>query len=656
MNIAMPNVTVSISTMLLGVLLASAAPGKSFGDLSLVQLEQRQDEIKTQLANLANYSLGGGIGAIGYRSQSHETPDYPESVEVDLKGEFALDEIMLVPAIRRDVMSGFQADGFPRQFRIVVGNNLETNGVVVASFKPEDGVLPRIAPLIVPCHGMKAYWIRVEAESLNQRAFDGQYVFQLAELLAFSGSENVALHQPVHATSSGIGYGWGENYLVDGFMPYLMDAANGSQSVAFITSTALGKKPTLTVDLGASLPISRIHLHAVDQSDMVPQAFAGDIGIPTWLRIEGANRADFSDAKVLADLHHRTIYDVGPIMMFSFPKTNCRFVRAAVMEPYVPTLYGQFPDRLGFAEIEIFSGGQNVALHKPVTASFNSENSIRRLSNITDGLNMFGELLPVQDWLKQLAQRHELEKARPLLSAELNQRYARQKAVIQGMVYLTILLAFGAVVIVFVDRLMRQRAIEQTRKRIAADLHDELGAALHAIGLLSDLANNSRSAPEKLGGILDRMRTLTERTAKAARYCTNLLEAKGLYGDLATDMRRTTVRLLAGLEYDLKFEGEETLQRLKPRERIDLLLLYQECLTNIIRHSGATRARISLSVTHGEMLLNISDNGGGIHGQTPGSLKRRARLLGAQVQIGRSELNGASVSLRMKLGRFGLFK
>ena len=224
------------------------------------------------------------------------------------------------------------------------------------------------------------------------------------------------------------------------------------------------------------------------------------------------------------------------------------------------------------------------------------------------------------------------------------------------MIYLTVLLAFGAVVIILVDRLMRQRAIEQTRKRIAADLHDELGADLHAIGLLSDLASDKRSDPEKLGDILQRMRNLTERTATAARDCTNLLEAKGLHGDLVADIRRTTIRLLADLKYDLKFSGEETLQNLKPRQRVDLSLFYQECLTNIIRHSGATRAQIFLTASPSEILLQVSDNGSGLAGQIPASLKRRARLLGGQVQLVSSELKGAGVSLRVKRSRFRFFK
>lgn len=243
-----------------------------------------------------------------------------------------------------------------------------------------------------------------------------------------------------------------------------------------------------------------------------------------------------------------------------------------------------------------------------------------------------------------------------MVAAELNQHYARQKTHLTRLFWLTTLLALAVVVLALVARSMRQRAIERTRKRIAADLHDELGADLHAIGLLSDLANAAQPTPEKLSDLLQRLRLLTERTAKAARYCTNMLEADGLYGDLVDDMRRTAGRVLADLEHSIEFDGEAVLRHLSPRKRIDLFLFYQECLINIIRHSGATRVHIRLAATHREINLTVSDNGQGLNSDVPASLKRRARLLGAQVDAGPSDANGTRIHLRFTTRRFGVLK
>ena len=637
---------------MLSTLSAAVAPE----DLSLTLLEARLHEIDGQLAQLANYNLGGGVGAIGSRSRGYDTAEQDEWVEIEFGDAVPLDQVVVVPAIRRDGVNGFQADGFPVAFRLRAGVSGDRIGKIVGAFTSGDGLLPRIAPVVIPCHGVKASWIRLEATVLSRREFDAKFVLQFSEILAFSGEENAALHRPVKfggGRESTPAPGWPEAGVVDGFLPYLMATAAGAKSVAYLSSTELGERPTLTIDLGASYPLSRLHLHAVDQSDTVPQTHVGDLGIPQVLRVEGADAADFSDARLLVESRYATLYDVGPVLTEKFSEVSCRYVRLVAVRMNRDAPFRAGPPRFGFAEIELFSQGRNVALGRPVTANFNTDGTARSLANLTDGRNFYGEILPFRTWLDQLALRHELERQRPLVSAELRRRYAEQKINITRLTSLAAVLALGVVVIVLVNRSRQQRAVEDTRKRIAADLHDELGADLHAIGLLSDLALSARAAPERLGDLLQRMRSLTERTGKAARHCTNLLEAEDLHGDLVNDMRHAATRILADLEHSIEFEGEAELRQLSPRKRIDLLLFYQESLINIIRHSGATCAHTRLSAAEGAITLTVTDNGRGLDGQVPASLNRRARLLGAEVKAGPSEVKGASIVLRFKRRRFG---
>ena len=637
---------------MLSTLSAAVAPAER----SLTFLEARLLEIDGQLAQLANYNLGGGVGAIGSRSRGYDTAEQDEWVEIEFGDAVPLDPVVLVPAIRRDGVNGFQADGFPVAFRLRAGASGDRIGKIVGEFAGRAGLLPRIAPVVIPCHGLKASWIRLEATILSRREFDAKFVFQFSEILAFSGEENAALHRPVKfggGRERTPAPGWPEAGVVDGFLPYLMATAAGEKSVAYLSSTELGERPTLTIDLGASYPLSRLHLHAVDQSDTVPQTHVGDLGIPQVLRVEGADAADFSDARLLVESRYATLYDVGPVLTEKFSEVSCRFVRLVAVRMNRDAPFRAGPPRIGFAEIELFSQGRNVALGRPVTANFSTDGTARSLANLTDGRNFYGEILPFRTWLDQLALRHELERQRPLVSAELRRRYAEQKINITRLTSLAAVLALGVVVIVLVNRSRQQRAVEDTRKRIAADLHDELGADLHAIGLLSDLALSARAAPERLGDLLQRMRSLTERTGKAARHCTNLLEAEDLHGDLVNDMRHAATRILADLDHSIEFEGEAELRQLSPRKRIDLLLFYQESLINIIRHSGATCAHTRLSAAEGTITLAVTDNGRGVDGQVPASLNRRARLLGAEVKAGPSKLKGACIVLRFKRRRFG---
>jgi signal transduction histidine kinase len=649
--------TLRTSIVLGAAALAVAVSAASLSELSLSDLETRLKEIDSQLEHLANYGLGSGIGPIGYRSAAFSSNNVPEWIKIDFQQEFSLDEIMLVPAIRRDAREGFKADGFPEQFRLIAGSASEPNGIVVAEYSNEADILPRIAPLVIPCNGIRASWIRVEAQQLGQRGFDKAYVVQFSEIVAFSGEENVALRKEV---TSSLGThprysAWGKSFVVDGIVPYLMDVANGEQSNAYLTPAELTEPPALTIDLEESYPISRIHLHAVEGSDTLPQAFAGDYGIPKQLRVEGANQADFSDATTLLELHYDTIYDMGPIMMYRFPATPCRYVRFSVAEPAVYPLYGEIEPRLGFSEIEIFSKGRNVARTKKSTTSFNIPNPFRTLKNLTDGRNIYGRILPIREWLNQLSLRHHLEKERPHIAAELSHRYARQKIHLHRMSWLAALLALGIGITILIDRKLKRREIAKMRERFSADLHDELGANLHSISLLVSLAKKiiaRRNANEewaKLIDAIDGVSLITEETREASRYFTNLLETRSMHDQLVNVLQRITDRMLTDMDHTMSITNEDLLQELKPQKRLDLTLFYKESLTNIVRHSGATRADTRITADNKYIYLTICDNGTGITSEVPKSLKRRARLLGATVAIEQVKAEGTRIALTLPI-------
>ncbi len=629
--------------------------------LSLTVLERHLATIDEQLLLLAKPSMRTGVGAVGFRSIPQVNCAHPEWIQITLSETVSIDQVVLVPTIWRDTVNGFQADGFPLEFCIRIGQGADQQGTVVAQFGADDALLPRVAPVVASFPPTEASWVRLEATTLSPRGWDDMHILQLSEILIFSGPDNVALQQSVQVSSSdqtSRGLPRHQDYLVDGFVPYLMDAHDGEQSLAFVSRNCLGKTPILAIDLGSPEPLSRIHLHATELSDNVPQALTDDFGIPRSLVVEGATKPDFSDATRLCDYQMESIYDAGPIIMRRFPETTCRYVRLIVTEPNVHSGGGETQARVGFAEIEVFAKGLNVALGAPISVNLEPDLTSRSASTLTDGNNLYGRILPLRDWLAELAMRHDLETERPLVAAELNHRYQRQKAIVFRLSWLTGLLASIAVCTVLVERTIRQRAILQTRERIAADLHDELGANLHAIGLLGDLAQAAADSPDRLELLLQRSRELTERSGAATRYCSNMLESEGLFGDLMEDMRRVSDSLMADLDHELRFEGEPFIRQLKASIRIDLFLFYKECLTNVLKHSGATRVVTRLTADRNRLILNVTDNGCGLNDtqmkRTPSSLSRRARLAGAKVSSDRLGDGGTSITLRLRTKRFGL--
>lgn len=627
-------------------------------DQSLAELEQQVEGIDARLGTLSHFTMQTGAGAIGYRSVAHDTAAHKEWVQIDLGAPGPIDEIVIVPTIYRRFDSQLQADGFPEAFRVVAGIGDEADGAVIASFTADDRLLPRIAPVVIPCQ-VQASWVRLESTTLSARAWDGKYVLQLSEMLVFRGEDNIAVGQPVTASSS-VNQDQAARhmrFLVDGFVPYLMDAAAGDQGVDFILEVS-GKEPlSIEVDLGDVHRLSRIHLHAIGISDNVPQAQQSDFGIPKRMLIEAASRSDYADAIALVDSRRESILDAGPIMVHTFPESRARYVRLTVTEPWTPMGAGN--PLFGIAEVECFAAGRNVALGRPVTMRGGGRDETprqRRLAAITDGRNFYGTILPIRQWLDELSKRHDLEIARPALQAAIQTRYQRQATRVRWLGGLAVLLGGLIALSIVAERILRQRAIARTREQIAADLHDELGANLHAIALYGDLAKANHDNLEKLRLILDQMRALTERSGLAARSCVNLLESRGLYEGLAADMRRTATRLLADIDYSLDIENEGLLVSLPQRQQVGMALFYKECLVNIIRHSGATRVVTRLVATPRGLYLAVTDNGQGLAAgprgrlgshAVPHSLRRRARLLGARVAARDGPESGTCVSLTL---------
>jgi signal transduction histidine kinase len=638
-----------------------AAP-PMFAAEPLSRLEERISLIDNELAQLAEYGLRTGVGSVGYFSSVHFEPASHEWIRIELEQARTVEQVVLVPSIWRDLKMGLRADGFPIEFQISVGTKEDGEGVLVASFGAEDSNLPRIAPLVISFAPTEVSWVEISATVLSSRLWDGLYVLQFSEIMIFSGLDNVALHQSVTTSSLQIDVTESRDpqFLVDGFVPYLMNSQHGERSVAFVSKMGIGDHPTLTVDLKNIVPLNRINLHAADLSDTIPQSLTDDFGIPRRWLVEGATRSDFSDAMRLNEYRLESIYDAGPIIMMSFPETTCRYVRLTALEAYNGHDKISSGTQIALAEIELFSAGKNVALGKDTEANFTTLSRIRTLSALTDGNNIYGKILPIREWMGQLARRHDLETERPIVFSQLTERYAHQKRNLKWMGWLVASLTGGIVIVILVDRIISLRHVAKIKERFAADLHDEIGANVHTIGLLSDAASHAYDSPEELKMLNTRIRQITERTGTAIRHCTDMLEAKDLYIGLVHDIRRTAQRNMAQFEHEIIIEGEEHIQRLKPRTRIDLFLFYKECLINICRHSGATKFGTRLIATPTHLSLTISDNGKGLsdlpEGPIPSSLSRRAHLLGARLGIDTIPNQGTSVTLKLRTKRFGFKK
>lgn len=637
-------------------LLFGGVETKSVQEMSLSGLEERLSEIEEALKPLAYFSLNTGVGAIGYRSTPHEQPDQLEWVQIDLEETCLIDQIVLVPTVWRDMTAGFVADAFPTAFRILVGSAEDSDGHVVAEYDSTGAPVDSIAPIILSIDPVEASWVRLETSRLSARARDGKYLLQLAEVMVFQGAYNQALRKPVTASANRYhSNAWNRAWLVDGILPYVMNSAEGEKSLPMISRVNVGESATISIDLEQSYPVSRLRLHAVDQGDTMPRAFQGDFGIPKEFILEGANQFDFSDAALLLHVSLDSVFETGPIMEWAFSATDSRYIRLVATRPYLYESEQVTGTRIGFAELELLTSEGNVSIGKSVTPDFRLSSDVVTRGALTDGHNLNGKILPIRDWMEQLALRRDLEAARPIVAAELSLRYAQQQKNLKSLAWLVGLLVAIIAVTQLYFRLSRQRQESAIRERIAANLHDELGANLHAIGLLGDLAKDAVDSKEDLIDTVDRMRALTVRTGKAARNCSNLLEAQGFCEDLVFEIKQDGDHLLGDLQHSLEVEGEAIIKQLGRRTRLDLYLFYKETLTNIIRHSAASVVTSQLIADEKYIRLIVTDNGHGLNESVPKALVRRARMLRGDLIFEVPESGvGTRVKLVLKKRRFGL--
>ncbi len=200
-----------------------------------------------------------------------------------------------------------------------------------------------------------------------------------------------------------------------------------------------------------------------------------------------------------------------------------------------------------------------------------------------------------------------------------------------------------------------RRAAFDERVRIARELHDvvahhvsvmgvQAGAARLVIGrdpakaieALTSIEGSSRQAVHELHRLLGFLRQAGDRDDLAPR------PGLAQLGSLAARMSDSE------LTVEVRVEGEE--RPLPPTVDVSAFRIVQEALTNTLKHSGAARADVALRYRPGELEVEITDDGRGDGGASPGAgglglvgMRERAGLHGGQLSAGPAEDGGFAV-------------
>ena len=193
------------------------------------------------------------------------------------------------------------------------------------------------------------------------------------------------------------------------------------------------------------------------------------------------------------------------------------------------------------------------------------------------------------------------------------------------------------------ETLERQHAVERERMRIARDLHDEMGANLTQIALLSELAQSDFANPEQAKKHIDEV-------FRTARSLTRSLDGIVWAVNPVNDTLEKFVAHLctfapgflqsAGVSCRLDVPEELPAIPLPAGVRHHLHLSIKESLHNIAKHAQATEVWLRLKLTPGALTLILEDNGRGFQSAADaapgadglGNLRQRMREIGGSIE------------------------
>lgn len=218
----------------------------------------------------------------------------------------------------------------------------------------------------------------------------------------------------------------------------------------------------------------------------------------------------------------------------------------------------------------------------------------------------------------------------------------------------------------------RLAELERVRKRIATDLHDDIGSSLTQIAVLSEVARATAGAgSEQLAQITAVSNELVESMSDIV-WAIN--PKKDRLSDLTQRMRRFASDVFTARGVRFHFEAPPVSAadgdvRLGADLRREVFLIFKESVNNAVKHSGAARAEVEFRLEGGELLLRVTDDGrgfdatvaersgeyertvGGRGGNGLRSLYKRAHELGGTYEVCSAPGAGTTVSLRVPLRR-----
>lgn len=196
------------------------------------------------------------------------------------------------------------------------------------------------------------------------------------------------------------------------------------------------------------------------------------------------------------------------------------------------------------------------------------------------------------------------------------------------------------------EQLERQRAIEKERGRIAEDIHDDIGARLTRITLLSQSARGDLDQPEQAAADLDQIYDTARELTKAMEEIVWAVNPRhDTLDSLVTYVSGFAQEFLSAAGVRCRLDVPMRLPALPvtAEARHNLFLAFKEAVNNVARHAGASEVLVVFRLEGPGFTLSVRDNGNGFATENGG----------AETSRGRTAPGNGLVNMRKRIAELG---
>jgi len=210
-----------------------------------------------------------------------------------------------------------------------------------------------------------------------------------------------------------------------------------------------------------------------------------------------------------------------------------------------------------------------------------------------------------------------------------------------------------------IKALEQEHAIEKERLRISKDMHDEVGASLTRISILSEIAKSRQQEPDKTQKVIEQ---ISEIAGDVVDELSEIIWAMNPKNDsldsFAAYIRRYASTYLEATETLVSYNFPDPVAPLpmSAELRRNLFLTVKEAIHNVAKHADAKNLTITLQTDQKKLIIIIRDDGKGFSeellpgtGNGLGNMNRRMEDCGGTFRISSGKGNGTEIIMTVGL-------